>query len=113
VTEQQLFTQLSTDAGITAITNEIYNGDLPESVTLPAVTMAFQGDEPINTLSGDTGRTRARYQINAWASTYSDAQALRVAIQQCMINSSRITAQPAHEEEISLFRYAIDYYIFQ
>lgn len=112
MTEQQLFTLLSTDVGIAAITSNVFNGDLPEAVDLPAVSMEYVSDTPINTFSGDTGATRKRYTINAWANTYSSAVALREAIQAAMSANPRLGSVPLHEEDVGVYRFAVDYSIF-
>ena len=112
MTEQELFTLLSTDAGISALTSNVFNGDLPESVSLPAVSMEYVSDNPINTFAGDSGATRKRYSINAWANTYSSAVALRDAIQAAMSAFPRQGSVPLHEEDVGVYRFAVDYSLF-
>ena len=113
MTEQELFTLLSTDAGINALTTQVFNGDLPEAVSLPAVTIEYVNDTPVNTLGGDSGKTRKRYTISAWASTYAGAWALTNEIQTAMSGHPRLVTIPLHEEDIGLFRFASDYSIFE
>lgn len=112
MTEQQLFTLLSTDSGISAITSNIFNGDLPESVSLPAVSIEYVSEVPINTFAGDSGATRKRYTINSWANTYSTAVALKVAIQTAMSANPRLGSVPLHEEDVGIYRFAVDYSLF-
>ena len=112
MTEQGLYTLLSSDAGITAITTRIYNGWLPETTVFPAVTFEYVSDEAINTLPGDTGNEHSRYTINAWSYNYAEAQALRTAIQAAMAAHPRQVTLPLHDEESKLYRFAIDYRVF-
>lgn len=113
MTEQQLFTLLSTDGGINLITTNVFNGDLPEGVSLPAVTLSYVADTSINTTAGDTGRSRKRYSISAWANTYAKAHELVAAIQTAMAGNFRVSTVPLHEEDIGLYRFATDYSIFE
>ena len=112
MTEQQLFTLLSTDAGINLITTNVFTGDLPEGVGLPAVTMFYVSDEPYNTVEGETGASRKRYTINAWANTYAKAHELIQAVQLAMKAHTRVVTLPLHEEDVGIFRFATDYRIF-
>lgn len=109
MTEQELYTLLSTDAGIAAITSRVVNGDLPEGSTLPAVTFEYTGDEAINTLAGDTGSRFSRFEVNAWAKSYSQARALMNAIELALISNYRESTDADHEEEIELYHFVAEY----
>lgn len=115
MTEIQLFNHLRTNAAITALISatRVYNGPLPENSTLPAITFEYVADTPENTLCGDTGAAFNRYSISAWANTYAEAQNLRQAIQQAMSNQTRLALVPLHDHQNRLYRFAIDYSLFE
>ena len=94
------------------ITPRIYNGPLPEGAALPAVTFNYVTDTAVNTMNGDTGYSRKRFEFNAWANTYQQAQELRKAIQSAMSAFNRLSLVPLHEPKDSIYRFAIDYSIF-
>jgi hypothetical protein len=113
MTEIQLFQRLQNSAALTAlVANRVRNGPLPEGETLPAITFEYIADTPQNTLNGDTGASRSRYTINAWANTYAQAQELRKAIQAEMSDRPRLALVPLHNHKDRLYRFAIDYSIF-
>ncbi len=112
MTDAELYTLLTGDTGITAITTRIYNGNLPEGATLPAVTFDYIADTPYNTISGDTGKSRDRYSVSAWASSGDAALSLEAAIRTALAAYPRQSREPLHEPEYRLFRYAIDYSFF-
>ncbi len=107
--DQQLYTLLSNDGGITAITARITNGHLPEGEVLPAVTFEYVSDRPVNTLAGDTGRSRRRYTINVWARSNNEALELEAAVRAAMASYVRVSRVPLHEPESRIWRYALDY----
>lgn len=107
-----LLQKLTQSAEISAITPRIFNGPLPESAQLPAVTFEFVADSPVTTFQGDTGAARNRYTINAWANTYAQAQQLRKAIQREMSSHYRLSLVPLHTPKDRLYRFAIDYNLF-
>lgn len=113
MTEQELNDLLSTASAITALVGtRVYRGYLPEKEPLPCVTFEYVNDETINDLAGDTGHAHNRYSINAWASSYASACALRDAIKTVMAAYPRLSTIPLDEPENRLYRYAIDYSIF-
>mgnify|MGYP001054768451 CR=1 FL=1 len=114
MTEIQLFNHLRNDTGIsTIVSNRVYNGPLPEGATLPAITFEYVTDTPENTLCGDTGAAFNRYSISAWANTYAQAQNLKQAIKQAMNAQTRLALVPLHDHKERLYRFAIDYSLFE
>ncbi len=111
MTDAELYTLLTGDAGITAITTRIYNGNLPEGATLPAVTFQYVSERPVNTLAGDTGRSRRTITVSAWAGEGLVASNLSDAIRSAMSAHYRVGMVPLHEPEFRLYRYAADYSI--
>jgi len=112
MTDAELYTLLSNDAGITALTTRIYNGNLPEQTELPAVTFSLVTNTPYNTLNGDTGTHRALYTVNAWGSTLADSWALIAVIRTAMASHHLSAFVPIHEPQESIYRFAADYSIF-
>lgn len=113
MTEQQLFQRLQNSAALTAIVaNRVYNGPLPEGATLPAITFEYVTNTGQNTFKGDTRAARNTYTISAWAGTYAQAQGLRQAIQAEMSDRQRTALVPLHDHKDRIYRFAIDYSIF-
>lgn len=56
--------------------NRVYPGKLPASPTLPALTYTLVDSQPVDSHSGASGLARSRFQVTAWAKTYSAAVAL-------------------------------------
>lgn len=112
MTEAQLYSYLAADAGITTITTRIFNGELPENTALPALTLQYLSEESYSTFDGDSGSARSRYRIQVWARTYATAQSLKSAVISAMSRYPRLILEPLHEEEISVYRFALDYQVF-
>ena len=114
MTESELNTLLSNAAGIVALVGaRVYLGNLPEGEPLPTVTFEYVNDEPINDCAGDSGHAINRYSISAWARTKDEAAALRDAIKVVMAAFPRLSSVPLDEPENRLYRYAIDYSVFE
>lgn len=115
MTEQELYLLLSSASAITDITGAdgVYSFYLPESANLPAATLEYVSDRPENTLAGDTGKSRRRYSISVWANTYQKAKQLEAAVLSVMSVYYRLSTVPLHEPENNIYRFAIDYSIFE
>lgn len=113
MTETEIYAALSSDIGLSAIVgSRIYNApSLPEKEPLPAVTFEDVSERPVNTLAGDTGRSRIRYTFSVWAASKADAKALEAALRSALSSQYRLGRVPLHEPEFGVYRYAVDYSI--
>lgn len=75
--EEALYSQLTGNAGVTAIAGtRVYPAMLPQNVTLPAISYVRVDTVSVQSHSGNSGLARARFQISAWASTFTVARNL-------------------------------------
>ncbi|GAB0151117.1 DUF3168 domain-containing protein [Marinobacterium sp. BA1] len=113
--EQQLHIALSTSPDIIQLVNsdDIYNGYLPESAKLPAVTFYYVSSDPDNTLhDGYTGHALSRYSINVWSKSYPQIQELRAAVKAAMAGHVLQSDIPLHEPDNQLYRFVLDYTLY-
>jgi hypothetical protein len=127
--DEGLYTYLSTFAGLTAlVSTRVYAFKLPQGATLPAVT--FQRISSARSLTHDTSGAgndlaRPRFQIDAWATTYSSAKAISDQIRAALngkrgtiatgvsINAALVEDErPAFEPETNIYQISCDYFIW-
>lgn len=114
MSEQDLYLRLSTAPAITALVGDrVDNGDLPEGKELPAVTFMYVSDRPLNTLLGYTGHSHNRYSISVWANSYRQAKELQAAVISVMSDQILLGQLPLHERDKKLFRFALDFSIYE
>lgn len=114
MTEQQLYQRLNTNPAITAIVSDrVINGDLPEGQTLPAVTFAYVSGRHLNTLLGYTGHSHNRYSISVWANSYRQAKSLQDAVIAAMMDQILLNNIPLHERDKGIYRFALDYSLYE
>lgn len=82
--EEALVSILQNDSGVNAITTRVYPVDLPQNPVFPAVIYMKISGMRDHALSGPTGHAHPRFQIEAWATTYSAAKGLARAIRQAL-----------------------------
>jgi hypothetical protein len=80
-----LYAHLSTYAGLTALVGtRIYPQPMPQNVTLPAVTYQRIDGVRDDAYTRAVGSTYVRVQLNAWAKTYLQADAIRTQLRTAM-----------------------------
>lgn len=73
--EELLFTRLSTFAGLTAlVSTRIYPVIMPQETVKPAVTYQLISSPREVAMGSDPGLVKARFQLNAWATTALEAR---------------------------------------
>jgi hypothetical protein len=83
--EEALASLLSADAGIIALCSaRIYPLTIPQKAALPAVTYQKIAGSPFYTLSGPNELRTARFQVTAFAASYSAARGLQKAVENAM-----------------------------
>ncbi|MDB5992401.1 MAG: hypothetical protein JWQ10_3804 [Herbaspirillum sp.] len=110
---EQLITLISvnTDAGI-----RIYPLTAPDGVQKPYLTYQRIAFNDENVLSGSSGLTNTRMQIDAYAGTYLAADALAKQVSVLMagwsVQNVSIQSQDLYEDAVKLFRVQTDYSIW-
>lgn len=91
--ESELFTVLSTDAGVIALAGaRIFPMRRPpNTLTTPAIVYQRVSTAPDVHLQGDSGLDAVRVQCSCWSSTYAGAKALSAAVR-AAVNASALAA---------------------
>lgn len=74
------------------VSTRIYPMRMPQRGSLPAVVYQQISNTPVNSLDGDSGLDNLRFQITAWARTYSQAVELSEAVRNAIAASSTLKA---------------------
>lgn len=115
---------LATNSTVKAITTRVYPSTLPQAPVYPLILYIRISGRRENTLGGPSGMANPRFQIEAWAATYSAAKALANAIRgalnghqgtvgQVEIGSLLIQSErDVYEPEVACHRIIMDYSIW-
>ena len=101
--------------GDSPVTSRIHPHLMPQDPTLPAVTYQLVAGTRANTLSdaGSTGVERNMYQLVAWATTLSSADAVmdqvRLALKNAAINYVPLSKRESYDSETKLFGVQYDF----
>ena len=119
--ESDLFTKLSTHAGLSALVGtRIYPNRLPDNPTLPAVV--YQRITTMNVLaSGDVPLIRARMQVDCWDDSYLSVAAVAAQVHAAldMGSSTGLEASIPEDEDDSydtdaqLHRKRLDFFVWR
>lgn len=82
--EQALAAILKADATVAAITTRVYPNFIPQAPTYPLIVYQKITGYRDHALTGPTGKAHPRFQVEAWAETYSAAKALANAIREAL-----------------------------
>ena len=115
---------LINDATVKAITTRVYPVALPQSPTYPLILYTKITGMRDHHLQGPSGHAHPRFQIEAWAKTYTEAKTLADAIREALDGYSGTAAgtkigsclieseQDIYESEIEVYRVIQDYFIW-
>ena len=92
--ENRVYTRLANYAGITALTNNIFWGYLPESFSLPALVVSRISGVREHCMGSDPDLTHSRFQVTAWADTPEDVTSLAVQVKAALDRWSSSTDYP-------------------
>jgi len=76
IIESALRAIIIADNGVKAVTTRCYYNYIPQSPTYPLIVIQRVTGSRVHHLSGPSGAVRPRFQIEAWAETYSAAKGL-------------------------------------
>lgn len=83
--EAALYTKLTGDSAVAALVSaRVYNTRLPQKPTYPAVAYARISTGETMAHDGPVGYETARFQIDSYAQTFSEARALADAVRDCL-----------------------------
>ena len=115
---------LITDDTVKAITTRCYPVTIPQSPTYPLILYTKITGMRDHALRGASGHAHPRFQIEAWAETYTEVKTLADAIRNalddysgtvlgtvigsCLIDSER----DMYESEIGVYRILQDYFVW-
>ena len=111
--QQQLAALLS---GATAAGARVYPMTAPDGVLKPYITYQRISANSENVLSGASGLTNTRMQIDVYASTYGEACAIASEVAALMaawsVQNVSVLSQDFYEDPVKLFRVSSDYSIW-
>lgn len=122
--EEALKDILRNDAGVSAITTRCFPVKIPQSPTFPLITYTLITDVPENVIDATAKLINARFQIEAWADTYSGSKALAKAIDTALAGYSgtkgtvrvgsilRLTGRDWYEEAVDCYRTIQDFSVW-
>lgn len=92
---EQIYTVLSSDAGVQQYTSIIRPAELGEHDSIPAIVYYIDGTDVAATTGGDNvGLDQVNVQIDAWASSYPQALAMGQAIRSALRNRVPLVDDP-------------------
>ncbi len=87
----QVFSVITSDAVVAGImSSRLYPMRMPQDGALPAAVFQLIATEPINSIQGDSGLDLLRIQIKAWATKYTDAHNLALAIRDALVSAASL-----------------------
>jgi len=113
-----IFTKLTTDPGVSAIVSvRVYPSHFKQQGSKPAIRYSRLSSVNYLTMSVDTGIERIRYQIDAIAATYAEADALRDATKSALRRWRKTGIQDTYfisesdifDDETRLYRVRMDF----
>ncbi len=111
---QELFVALVQNA--TDAQDRVYPQIAPDNVERPYIVYQRVTQNVENVLSGRTGLTNTRLQVDVYASTYAQAQQIATVVAGLMdgwaLPNVQILAQDIYESDVKLHRVMADYSIW-
>ena len=108
--QEQILALLS---GGTAAGTRVYPLTAPDQVVKPYITYQRISSNSENVLSGNSGLTNTRMQIDVYATTYAEATSIAVQVDALMsawsVQNVSIQLQDFFEDQVKLFRISHDY----
>ncbi|NOX15962.1 MAG: DUF3168 domain-containing protein [Epsilonproteobacteria bacterium] len=105
--EKDLYIALKT------VCDRVYPIKMPEDAIYPTITYMVIYDGQDQATNGNLMSRSVRFQVDVWASSYSEAKTLKDAIVNEVIGlkGGSISAQDLYEDQLELFRELIDFKI--
>ena len=100
-------------AGGTAAGTRVYPLTAPDGVAKPYMTYQRISSNSEHVLSGSSGLTNTRVQIDVYATTYAEATSIAAQVDALMsvwsVQNVSISLQDFYEDQIQLYRISHDY----
>ncbi len=90
--EHAIYSILSNDSGVSAITTRIYPIMLPQNAVYPAISYQVNEDSEIETFDGQGTFQRISLEVDAWSDTHANMLTLADAIKAAIKNYSGTVA---------------------
>ena len=115
---------LIADDTVKALTTRVYPVALPQSPQYPLILYTKITGMRDHHLQGPSGHAHPRFQIEAWAKTYTEAKTLADAIREALDGYSGTAAgtkigsclieseQDIYESEVEAFRVIMDFFVW-
>jgi hypothetical protein len=111
--QTQLLTLLN---NATTAGDRIYPMTAPDVVVKPYITYQRISGSTENVLSGSSGLTNTRMQIDVYSTTYGEAQAIAAQVDALMagwsVQNVSLPSQDAYEPDVKLYRVILEYSIW-
>jgi len=106
---------------VTVADGRVYPGNLPQEVEYPAVVYGRVGGSNVNTLTGDADLDNAAMQVDCFAATSAEAEALAESIRVLLkvsstfkaLNTSKRGPTYSTEENPPLYWYSYDFSVWR
>lgn len=122
--EEHLFSRLTGFAGLTSlVSSRVYSIKLPSNCTFPAVTYFRVSSNPVESMTGSSALSFARFQLDSWAKTYTEAKNLAEQVRLCLqgykgtiagitfFGVNFIGDRDLFDDEAEIYRVSADYWI--
>ncbi len=118
---EELFAYLSSDPGVSALVGtRIYPERLPQEPTYPCLLYLRVDITPDYSQDGEDETHNGRWQISAFAKTYSDSQSLVSVVRQAMRGWQAVSGCPAYflnqqpipQPQTQVYQQALDFDLY-
>jgi len=122
--EEHLYSRLVNFSGITSlISSRVYSLKLPANCTFPAVTYFRVSSNPVESMTGSTALSFARFQLDSWAKTYLESKNLAEQVRLCLqgykgtiagitfFGVNFIGDRDLFDDDAEIYRVSADYWI--
>lgn len=86
--QEALYSQLTTSAGVAAITGSVFPHMMPQGATRPAITYDFEFDVPSVLLDGVSSLREAFVNVDCWALSYVLVHQLANAVEAALLGAA-------------------------
>lgn len=101
--DQAVRTYLAAQASVSAlVSTRVYCGDVPQTATLPAISISIVSAQHAHTLKGVGGYCLSRLQVNSWAATHVASKTLAEAVRNVLQGLTQTTMGTVTVNEVEL-----------
>lgn len=118
IASKLVINHLKSDVGIVALVSDrLFFRHAPEDTLYPLINIMPVDDTPINALSGEADLKRERIQVDVWAKTFKEAQAVAAGVVSSVDGAATFSAvrqgsSSSFDDDPNLNRIIIDFSIW-